>query len=165
MPAIDIFMPAPRLPDYNIDVGIVYAQASDLVKQSVKDKDNYHLLSLNNSEDTDLNVSIQSLRGLYPKYKEMILVGNLGEVYNQIMFETMMFSEKASIKVPQEQQEALNKIFESIFSDDSSQEDMSQIVKSQLKRKHTCVSRAARVCRFLKDKDAAVKLEKIRDEL
>ena len=165
LPSVDIFMPAPNLPDYNIDVGVVYNEAGDLLTESLKGKDNYHLMSLNNSSSADLNVSIQSLRGLYPKYKEFILLGNIGEVYNQVMLEAMMFAPKTSIKVPKEQEEALNKVFEALFSEDSSQEDMSELVKSQIKRKHTCVNRTARLCRFLKESDAATKLEKIRDQL
>ena len=165
LPAVDIFMPPPNLPDYNIDVGIVCNEESDLLAEVLKGKDNYHLMSLSNSSSSDLNVSIQFLRGLYAKYKEFILVGNMGEVYNQIMLEAMMFAPKTLIKVPQEQEQALNKIFEALFSEDSSQENMSDLVRSQIKRKHTCVNRTARLCRFLKDNDAATKLEKIRDQL
>jgi len=165
LPAVDIFVPAGGLPDYNIDVGIVYTQPSDLLEQYVKDKDNYHLLCLGDSKEADLNVTIQSLRSLYSKYKEVTLLGNIGDVYSQIMLETMMFSDKATIKVPQEQEEVLGRIFQSLFSDDNSSEDMSQIVKSQVKRKHTCISRAARLCRFLKNEEAATKLEKMRDQL
>tara|TARA_Y100001972_G_C7656935_1_gene330872 strand:+ start:895 stop:1722 length:828 start_codon:yes stop_codon:yes gene_type:complete len=165
LPSVDIFMPAPNLPDYNIDTGIVCNEAGDLLAEVLKGKDNYHLMSLNNSSHSDLNVSIQSLRGLYVKYKEFILVGNMGEVYNQIMLEAMMFAPKTLIKVPREQEQALNKIFEALFSEDSSQENMSDLVRSQIKRKHTCVNRTARLCRFLKNNDAATKLEKIRDQL
>jgi len=165
LPAVDIFVPAGGLPDYNIDVGILYTQPSDLLEQYIKDKDNYHLLCLGDSKEADLNVTIQSLRSLYPKYKEVVLLGGIGDVYSQVMLETMMFSNKATIKVPQEQEEVLGRIFQSLFSDDNSSEDMSEIVKAQLKRKHTCVSRVARLCRFLKNEEGATKLEKIRDQL
>lgn len=89
MPCVDIFLPPVPAPDFKIDTAIISTNNNELVKQAVKNKEVYHLLSLGaENEDFDLSVDVRSIMGLYNKYNEIVLVDDVNIVTSQILFET-----------------------------------------------------------------------------
>ena len=135
------------------------------MKNATKSKDTYHLLSLGrDNEEFDLSTDIQLLRGMYGKYKEVVLTSDISVVFSQVLFEATLNANKLSIKVDKKQQPTLDKILASLFHDDGS-DDVGKLVKQQIQRKHTCVNRAAQLCKLLKNEEATQKLKKIGNQL
>lgn len=164
-PSVDIFLPPLALPNFEIDLAIIATEMNDMVKNTIASKDTYHLLSLGkDNEQFDLSTNLQLLRGLYEKYKEVTLISDISIVFSQVLFETALNAKKFSIKVDQKQQPTLDKILASLFHDDGS-DNIGELIKAQIKRKHTCFNRASHLCRLLKNKEAAQKLIKMGEKL
>ena len=166
MPCVDIFLPPVPAPDFKIDTAIISTNNNELVKQTVKDKEVYHLLSLGaENEDFDLSVDVRSIMGLYNKYNEIVLVDDVNIVTSQILFETSLKAQKVSVKVIESQQSALDKILATLFHAGDDLENPGEIIRNQIKKKHTCFNRTARLTRFLKNEEASQKLQSISDKI
>jgi len=164
-PSVDIFLPHSPLPDFKINLAVLATEMNDLVKRAIASKETYHLLSLSDTaEGFDLTVNVQSLGNMYGKYDEVLIASDVNTVFSQVLFEAALNAKKLSIKVSKKQQGMLDKVLASLFHDDGNK-DVGRLVKQQIKRKHTCVNRAARLCRLLKNEAAAKKLGKIGEQL
>ena len=164
-PSVDIFLPRNPLPDFKINLAVLATEMSDLVKRAIASKDTYHLLSLSgDAEGFDLTVNVQSLGNMYDKYDEVMIASDVNTVFSQVLFEAALSAKKLSIRVNKQQQGTLDKVLASLFHDDGNK-DVGSLVKQQIKRKHTCVNRAARLCRLLKNEDAAKRLGKLGEQL
>ena len=165
LPSVDIFLPLVDLPDFEIDLAVIATDMNELVKNATKSKDTYHLLSLGgDNKEFDLSANIQLLRGMYGKYKEIVLTSDISVVFSQVLFEAALNANKLSIKVDKKQQPTLDKIFASLFHDDGN-DDVGKLIKQQVQRKHTCVNRTARLCKLLKNEEATQKLKKMGEQL
>lgn len=164
-PSADIFLPPSAVPDFEIDLAVVATDMTDLVKRATESKDTYHLLSLGkDNEEFDLSTNIQILRGMYDKYNEVLITSDISVVFSQVLFEAALNAKKLSIKVSKDQQGMLDKILASLFHDDGN-DNVARLVKRQIERKHTCVNRTSRLCKFLKNTDAVKKLDKLGEQI
>jgi len=164
-PSVDIFLPISPTPDFEIDLAVVATDMTDLVKNAIKDRDTYHLLSLGKEDEQfDLSVNIQLLRSVYGKYKEVMITSSIETVFSQVLFEAAINAKKLSIKVNKDQQATLDNILASLFHDDGNT-DVAALVKKQIQRKHTCVNRASRLCKLLKNEEAAKKLNQLGEQI
>ena len=165
LPSVDIFLPVLDLPNFEIDLAVIATDINPLVTNAVKSKNTYHLLALGgDSEGFDLTTNIQLLRGMYNRYKEVILTSDISIVFSQVLFEAAINANKLSLKVNKAQQDILDKVLASLFHDDGNK-DVGNLIKSQIQRKHTCINRASRLCRLLKNEEAVKMLDKLGDQI
>jgi len=165
LPSVDIFLPPVDLPSFEIDLAVIATDMNELVENATKSQGTYHLLSLGrDNKEFDLSADIQLLRGMYGKYKEVLLTSDISVVFSQVLFEAALNANKLSIKVDKKQQLMLDKILASLFHDDGN-DDVGKLVKRQIQRKHTCVHRAARLCNLLNNGEAAQKLKEMGKQL
>lgn len=166
LPAADIYLPALPAPDFEITLAIVSSNNNSIIENTVKNKKVYHLLSLGKeNEDFDLPVDLKSMAGLYNRYKEIMLIDDINIVTSQIFFEASLKAKKLSVKVTQDQQPILDKILATLFHAENDTKDVGEIVRNQIKRKHTCINRTSRFMRFLKNEEVAKKLQHISEQL
>ena len=165
LPSVDIFLPVLDLPNFEIDLAVIATDINPLVTNAVKSKNTYHLLALGgDSEGFDLTTNIQLLRGMYNRYKEVILTSDISIVFSQVLFEAAINANKLSLKVSKAQQDILDKVLASLFHNDGNK-DVGNLIKSQIQRKHTCINRASRLCRLLKNEEAVKMLDKLGDQI
>lgn len=164
LPGLDVFLPPQPLPDYNIDLGVIALEPSELLDQQVENRDSYHLMKLTVSGERDKNfdmpVNILSLRGMYDKYDEIMFATPMSIIFSQLFYESVFYSNKVSFKLEEDQQPLFDQFLVSTFKEEET-DNISEALKSQIKHKHTCVNRIARLCKFMKDSDTKLKLEKI----
>jgi len=166
MPAADIFLPITPTPSFKIDLAILSTDTNEMIDMAIENKEIYHLLSLGaENENFDLPVDIRSMVGLYDKYEEIILIDDVNIVSSQILFEASLRAKKVSVRVNKNQQSILDKILATLFHAEDNQKNLSEIIRNQIKRKHTCFNRTARLTRFLKNEEATKKLQSIIEKL
>ena len=165
LPGLDVFLPPQVLPDYKLDIGVVALEPNETIDKAIKNKDTYHLLKLTTSDERDKNfdmpVNILNLRSLYSKYKEITFATPMSIVFSQLFYEATFYADKVSFKLTEEEQPMFDSFLQQVFKEEQT-DDISNALKSQIKSNHTCISRAARLCKFLKDSETKLKLEKIR---
>ena len=166
-PPADIFLAPTPTPDYNLQTCVVSIQPNDLVTQAIENKETYHILSLNpeSSDYADMSLDIAGLSSFYHKYDEVVLADDINLVTSQILFDSILKSKKVTLRVPENQQQLLDSILARLFIEDNSKSDMSDLIRGQIKRKHNCFKRTARLFRALKMEDISQKLEGISDKL
>jgi len=168
LPGLDIFLPPQQIPDYSIDRAILATETSLVFEQQKKPDSSYHLMKLTANDERDKNfdmpVNLLSLRGMYDRYKEILFVTPMAILFSQLFYEAVYYSNKISFKLSEEEQPMFDKFLGSVFKEEKT-DDLSQTLKSQIKSNHTCVSRAARFCKFLKDSEGNLKLQKIKGNL
>lgn len=167
LPAADIFIPQRNILNYNLSCGVIATQMSDIVKDAIKDKETYHLLSMGEQqeEDFDAQITLQDFINISGNYEEIILAGGVDLLLSQVMFDCALHSKKLSLKTDKQSQEVVDKFLASLFHDEGDNEEIGSLIRNQIKRKHTCISRTARLCKFLKYEEAKTQLEKMRDQL
>ena len=167
MPSADIFLPKSETIDYSIDSAIVGLDMNDLVKESCKGHDTYHMLCLGEDpqKEFDSQITLQDLISIAGKYKHIVLAGGVELLLSQALFETTLHANKTTMKTDDQSQHILDKFLASLFHDEGEDKDFGKIVKGQIKRKHTCINRSARLCKFLKNSEAQSKLEKVKDQI
>ena len=166
-PAADIFLAPIGTPAYSIDTCVVGIQNSDLVQESIKGKKTYHIFSLNPEADyADMSLDITGMTSFYNKYKTVVLADDLNVVTSQLLFDGMLRANKINIKVPENQKDNLDKILALLFVESPEKKDIADILRDQIKSKHNCFNRVARLLRSLGGvKDIAQKMEDISSKL
>ena len=166
-PAADIFLAPAPTPDYNLQACVISIQKNDLVTEAIENKETCHIFSLNpeRSDYADMSLDVTVLSSFYHKYDEVILADDVNLVTSQILFDSILKSKKVTLRVPENQQQLLDSILASLFIEDSSKSDMSDLIRGQIKRRHNCFKRTARLFRALKIEDVSKKLEGISDKL
>ena len=76
----------------------------------------------------------------------------------------MAHANKVTFKIQEEEQPLLDQFLATTFMEEET-DDLSSALKAQIKSRHTCVGRAARLCKFLKDSETKLKLEKLKGTL
>ena len=93
-------------------------------------------------------------------------MGDINFVTSQVLFDAMLKSNKVNIKVPESQQEKLDKILSLLFIEQETDgKDIKDLLREQVKRRHNCFARVGRLFRSLKNKEAAQKMEEISEKL
>ena len=168
-PAADIFLPIMPTPDYEIDTCILSITNNDMVKEAIKSQDNYHIASLGGQgqeEYHDMLLDISSAASFYHKYKKVILADDINVVSSQLLFDSLLRSQKVNIKVPEEQQELLDGILATLFVEgDGDDKDLREMLKGQIRRRHNCFRRVARLFKLVKSSEVSNKLEKIGEKI
>jgi len=167
LPGVDVFLAHEEIANFKLDVGVIATEPSKEIEEYVSNKDTYHLLKLTVSPERDKNfdipVNIMSLRSLYSHYKEILFATGMNLVFSQIFYEAIGHADKVTFKLMDEEEELWNKYLLSLFKEEEG--DISDVLKGQIFSRHTCVRRAARFCRYLKDSETKSKLEKLDREL
>ena len=91
----------------------------------------------------------------------MILIDDVNVVSSEIFFEASLKARILSVKVDQSQQSTLDKIIPTLFDKGSD----SNSIRQQIKKKHTCFNRTARLARFLNNEEVSKKLKSISEQL
>lgn len=168
LPGVDIFLPEQQFPDYDLDLGVIGLEMNKEIEDYVAETETYHLLKLTTSPEQDKNfdmpINIITMRSLYSKYKEIMIATGMNVIFSQVFYDAITHSKKVTFKIDKEEQPLLDQFLASTFMEEET-EDLSSALKRQIKTRHTCVSRAARFCKFLKDSDTKLKLEKIKSNL
>ncbi len=168
IPGADIFLAPVSVPDYKISNAVLSCNSNELFKQECAKHKVYHKLRmnrLNEKEDAnfDLDVNIIMLRSLYDKYDAITIVDNNWAAFSQVFFDSNLHGKKTVLKT--DDKTKMDKILASLFHDDENGKSMSDLVKSQIKKKHTCLNRTAKLLRELKNEEAAKILQYIGDSL
>ena len=167
-PAADIFLPTIPTPEFSIQKCIISVTENDMYEEKLKGVETYHKFSFNaESLGADMALDIASMRSFYPKYDEVLIADDVSFVTSQVLFDGILNAKKVSLQVPESQQETLDKILAELFvsNDDQDDKDISEVIKSQVKIKHNCFKRCARLFRSLKAEDVASKMEVISSKL
>jgi len=166
IPALDVFIGSSEVPNFNVGCAIISTGENEDFKRECESRDVYHKLCLGNESDTfDIPVNIQSISSLFDSYDEVVIADDINITTSQIMFEASFKAKKLTLRVPSEQKELLDKIFLTLFSEETDIEDVSELIRGQMLRKHNCFKRTARLARALKDSKLAQELEKVSDKL
>jgi len=168
LPGLDIFLPGEPYPDYELDLGVIGLEINKEIEDYVSDRDTYHLLKLTSAPERDKNfdfpVNVISMRSLYSRYNEIMFATDMNVVLSQLFYDAVAHANKVTFKIHEEEQPLLDQFLATTFMEEET-DDLSAALKAQIKSRHTCVSRAARLCKFLKDSDTKLKLEKLKGTL
>ena len=168
-PGADVFLPVMPTPEYKIKNCILSLDENEQLKNIKEQEDEYHVFSFNPSPQesySDMTVDVTSAVSFYGKYDTCHLVGDINFVSSQILFDSLLKADSVKIKVPDPQQSMLEGIFGSLFREPSCDYDeVSDIIKSQVRTRHNCFKRASRLCRFIKNSDMSSKLGKMGESL
>jgi len=166
LPGIDVFLPKLTPPAFNADACYIAAEKSDLLSTFIKDdaKESYHLISLANGEDFDIHLKITDLVSFFDKYKVCNLVGDAHFVMSQLFYEASFRSNGISLRVSDDDHNKIDKMFKSLFFEEEGK-NVGDVVRQQLKSKHSCFNRASQLVKALKDEELASKIDKIGNSL
>ena len=164
-PAADIFLAPIPTPEFSIEACILSVQENNLYQDRIENKKTYHKFSLNPQANYgDMSLDIASMRSFYSKYQEIILADDINFVTSQVLFDSILGGNKVSIEVAEQQKSTLNKILAELFVHQEA-DDIGEVIRSQVKSRHNCFKRSARLFRSLKSEDIAKKLEGISSKL
>lgn len=165
-PAADIFLPINNVPEYEIDNCILTVDNGPLTEEAKKGKESYHLFSFNGGSGyADFELDVAAMTSFYRRYKKIHITGDINLATSQVLFDAMLKANDVNLKVPKEQQSKLDEILSLLFVETPEKKDLKEILRDQIKTKHNCFRRVARLCRSLKIKEAAQKMEEISDKL
>ena len=165
-PATDIFLPVKNIPEYEIDSCIITVENGPTLSEAKMGKESYHVFSFNaDSGYADFELDIAAMTSFYRRYKKIHIAGDINLVTSQVLFDAMLKANDVNLKVPASQQAKLDEILSLLFVETPEKKDLKEILRDQIKNKHNCFRRVARLCRSLKIKEAAQKMEEISDKL
>lgn len=165
-PAADIFLSALPTPDYEMDTCFFALSDSEDLNTLQSKESNYHTVGFTQSDKpyADMSLDVTSSVSFYNKYRKCVLVGDVNFVTSQILYDCLLKCKSINLKVHESQQKVLDSRLANLFSEISG-EDMSEILKNQIKTKHNCIRRSAKFFRLLKAKDVSEKLERMSEKL
>mgnify|MGYP003116986923 CR=1 FL=1 len=167
-PAADIFIPRMPTPNYEMDTCIFSLTNNELVKEVAGKEDNYHIASLHPQDQSgyaDMHIDVTSAVSFYEKYKKIVLADDVNIVTSQLLFDSLLRCQSINIKVGEGQQSELDKILGTLFVESSEDGDLGQILKNQVRTRHNCFRRAARLLRLLKSQEVSSKLERAGEKI
>jgi len=162
LPAFDVFVQASQ-PQFNIPLAIVTNGEDETVKDFVKDKEVYHLVSYGeNKEWADFSTDIRNFWGVSTSYDEVTLIDDGMVSTSQFFFQATMLCRKFNVvSQTEEQREAFQEILSSLFISEETSEDVATVIKKQIIKNHTCFNRASELANALGLKEESEKLLKI----
>lgn len=165
-PAFDLFLSNPIDKPKIISEGVISQHNDEQLQSVIKDKEVYHLIQVTNGEREDgfdLRTNATSLKGLYPVYNKLTVVGDANFCSSQLFFDLNYNTHNISISCHDETAffDFLSEAFENIDTG----EDIKLQVREQIKNRHTPFHRAATLCKHLKAKDEMAKVERAKSQL
>ena len=94
-----------------------------------------------------------------------MLIDDIAIVSSQILFDASLKAKKVSVRVNNSQQEILDKVLAMLFHAENDSQDVGEMIRQQIKRKHTCLNRTARLTRLLKNEEASKQLQSMSEKL
>jgi hypothetical protein len=132
LPAADLFTPAGSDLDFELDAIRIYL--GDMDYDFGQSHDTYHNVTIKERPNYDFQASVVNLMPLYLKYKQICLIGRPEDIFSQIMFDSMIRHRNVSLLSSNDEK---MKSLMGLFKSDNIQEE--------IKRKHTCLNRTARL--------------------
>lgn len=162
LPAFDVFVQASQ-PQFNIPLAVVTNGEDETVKDFVKDKEVYHLVSYGeNKEWADFSTDIRNFWGVSTSYDEVTLIDDGMVSTSQFFFQATMLCRKFNVvSQTEEQREAFQEILSSLFISEETSEDVETVIKKQIIKNHTCFNRASQLAEILGMKEESQKLLEI----
>jgi hypothetical protein len=101
------------------------------------------------------------LRGLYNFYDKLTIVGDINLCSSQLFFDLNYNAKDVFVNCYEEEAFAdfLEEVFEEVDVNLETYKDMHAEIRNQMKYYHTPFHRAATLCEYLKDQDAAKQVE------
>lgn len=159
LPAVDLFVPMlSDIPEYSLEAAIL-SDSKEIASKNLNFK-TYHKIGIGTNDDFfDFTVRTSNMASLYKRYKKIVIASTLPTTFSQFFFDAVYHGNKVVLKTDNDKKmgEILGEFFEPVEED----EDMASIVKTQIKTKHTCYNRAARLMKELKNEQAAKVLQNI----
>jgi hypothetical protein len=166
-PAFDLFRIAPKQNEPICKEAILSVSYDNHLEEQLASKEVYHLIQVTDGEkgeEFDLRSNVSSVQGLSQYYKSFSLVGDTDFCSSQLFFDLNFNANNISVNV--EDKENFDKFLSSIFKDDgSSVREISSQIKQQLKARHTPFHRASTFMKHLKDKDGAIQVDTVKNQL
>jgi len=170
-PGADVFLPVMPTPEYKLENCFFSLDQNEELEKLKQNEEEYHTISFNPSSEvkySDMTLDVTTAVSFYHKYKNCHLIGDINFVSSQILFDCLLKADAVKIKVPKDQQETLDSIFTLLFKEppkEHEKEEMVNIIKGQIKKRHNCFKRASRLARLIKNGDLSNKLERMSDKL
>lgn len=159
LPAVDLFIPVlNNVPEYEIEAAVL-SDSKEIASKNLNFK-TYHKIGIGTNDDFfDFTVRASNMVSLYNKYKKIVIASTLPTTFSQFFFDAVYHGNRVVLKTNDDKKmgEILSEFFEPVEED----EDMASVVKNQIKMKHTCYNRAARLMKELKNEQAAKILQNI----
>ena len=165
LPGLDIFVPKQNVPPFNLSTCIVTSGNTDTIKSFTEKEESYHTIGIGTDEkDFDFNIDIASFISIVDRYRKALLVDDLHVVFSQLFFESTFRCPSTILQVPDNQKETLNKILATLFHEQEA-DNISEAIKGQIKRKHTCFNRTIRLLKAIECTDEANKVKTLEEQL
>ena len=167
-PAADIFLPRMPTPEYELDACIFSLSDNKLVQDAARENDNYHIASFNPQDQSgyaDMFLDITTASSFYERYKKIILADDINIVTSQLFFDSLLRCKQIKIKVDESQQSQLDEILATLFVETSGDGGLGEVLRGQIRKRHNCFRRTARLFRLLKSSEVSGKLERASDQL
>ena len=154
-PAADVFLSYPPQ-EAKIPLGVVGVELEDSIAKACEDKDVYHLISIGEADNFDINANVMSLHELYSFYNKIILSGPCEVITSQLFFDACLFARDIEVLPSEGHQEQFDKFLSRVFSEPKDSDvGVFQEIQKQIQQRHTPFNRAERLLRCLKDDDSA----------
>jgi hypothetical protein len=168
LPAADLFnLPPQQNVKSVLPEAVVSNKFDENVENYIGEKDVFNLLYITEGDkdsNFDIRVNVRNLSQLYKVYDKMSLVGDNDLCCSQLFFDMMMYCNNPAVR--SSDQEVFNKFLGNVFKDtDQSEDDLVGQIRNQIKDRHTPFHRAWRLMKFLGDKDAMSKIDKVKSQL
>lgn len=167
-PAADIFNLSQKgQADGSLEEAVISNKFDENVENYIGQKEVFHLLYITEDEgdpNFDARVNVRLLPRMYQMYKEVTLVGDSDLCCSQLFFDAALNANRLNVR--NKDQEEFNKMLSNVFSDTSTGADVDIVkeLKSQIKSRHTPFHRAWRLMKFLGNKDAMAKVDKLKNQ-
>ena len=158
LPGLDIFLPRVQIPMFKLGTAFISTKESKLLSKLTKKKDTYHKLCVGKDDNFDLSLNIKDLISVLDKYEECIIVDDIFVAMSQLFFETTFAADKAIVKVEEQFRPTLEKMWAVLFHEEDKSKKIGEIVKEQIKQKHTCFNRTAKLAKHLGHEELSNKL-------
>ena len=159
LPAFDVFIQKNQ-PQFNIPVAVVTNNKNESVDSFIKEKDVYHIVSYGKDEEwADYTTDIRNFWGVCSCYDEVNVIDDGMISTSQFFFQATMLCNKLNItSQTEEQREAFQEILSTLFTQEETTEDVSNVVRKQIIKKHTCFNRASEMASLLGLEEESKKL-------
>ncbi len=165
-PCADLFNAAPAMGDKTVKEAVLCKESGEQLNDAIRHSDQYHMFHVTNGdldEAFDMRTNINSLKGLYPVYEKIRLVGDANFCSSQFFFDLNFNT--YNIAVTCSDRPNFDKFLAEAFEDKDDGGDIKLQVRNQIKDRHTPWHRAATLCKHLKAKDEMMKVERAKSQL
>lgn len=160
---VDLFLGKQNIPDFTIDTAIL-SNSKDLAEKYAGNLTTYHKIGIGTQDQYfDFTVNAANMTSLYDRYNKIVIAADLPTTFSQFFFDAVYKAKKVILRTNDEKK--CGEILSDLFDAGEEDEDIVTAIKNQIKMKHTCFNRAARMMHFLKNENASKQLLKIVETL